>query len=115
MTTIQMSAPFNQTGNVTLPAPSFAVIALSGGIGAVNVQDVPVALLNNWVVLAGQNWPGAAVKHMAPPTTGSWPTNGTLTSPDGQTITVTNGIALVPMAWVNYYTGMGWKVTGQGE
>lgn len=115
MVTIQMNSKTGFTASVQLPAPSGATVALTNGIGSVNAQDVPIALLAGWEVMAGQNWPGAMLKHMALPTGGLWPANGTITSPDGQTITITNSVALVPIAWVNYYIGMGWKVTGWGE
>jgi hypothetical protein len=113
--TIQMQWG-SANGNLKLPAPSSGtVVAFTNGVGSIPVQDVPTMLLNGAVVMAGQNWPGASVKHMTPPVGGLWPSTGTITSPDGQSITITGGVALVPIAWVNYYVGMGWTVTGWGE
>jgi len=112
---IQMNAGNGITGTVTLPAPSGATVTLASGIGSVNPQDVPTALAAGWQIMAGQNWPGAQVKHMSPPSTGAWPTTGTVTSPDGQSIAITGGAAVVPIQWVNYYVAFGWRVTAANE
>src|SRR6266436_3523520 len=108
MSTVQMSSGLSFTGNVTLSAPSGAIVALVNGIGVVQAQDVPTAMRAGWTVQAGANWPGAAVRHMSIPPGGNWPINGTVTFPDGTTATITAGAALIPIAWFNLYTKYGW-------
>jgi hypothetical protein len=99
------------TGNYSLPAPSLAVVALTLGIGSVNAADVPVAIRLGWTVMNGENWPGAAVKHLSAPSNGNWPVNGTITFPDGTTAAVAAGAAVIPIAWANLYTSYGWFPT----
>ncbi len=116
MATIFMNSNTGITGNWTLG--SGAVVALTNGIGQVNPQDVPVALRSGWTVQAGQNWPGAAVKHMSIPAGSNWPTNGTATFPDGTTAAITAGAALIPIAFANLFASYGWTQTpntGFGE
>lgn len=108
MTTIQMNTGTGRSGTHSLPAPSGALISVTNGIAAVNCEDVRIAMAAGWTIQAGQNWPAAELKRMAKPASDNWPANGSITSPDGQSITVTNGIALVPIAWVSYYTSLGW-------
>jgi hypothetical protein len=109
--TIRMNSNSNQTGNLQIPAPSNAIVAVVNGIGSVNAADVPSALRSGWSVLAGENWPGARVAHLSAPAGGAWPVNGTITFLDGATATVTNGAAVIPIAWVNHYVALGWGPT----
>src|SRR6266404_1962884 len=104
MATIQMIYG-GFTGNVTIPAPSGAVVALVNGVGSVNAADVPSALRAGWVIAANQPWPAVQVKHLSAPPNGNWPVNGTITFPDGAIAAVTNGAAVIPIAWVNQYIG----------
>jgi len=109
--TISMNSNSGITGNVTLPAPSSAVVALVNGVGQVNPQDVPTAIRAGWVVAAGQPWPSAAVRHLTIPPNGNWPTNGNITLPDGTVVAVTAGAAVIPIAWANLYVSYGWSPT----
>ena len=109
--TVQMNSNSGISGSVKLPAPSGAVVSLTNGIGAVNAADVPVALQAGWSVQVGETWPGKAVKHLSVPVGGAWPTSGTLTLPDGSTVTITAGTALIPIAWANWAIGLGWYAT----
>jgi hypothetical protein len=61
--------------------------------------------------MAGENWPGARVVHLSAPVGSAWPVNGTITFPDGTTATVTNGAAVIPIAWANQYVAHGWGPT----
>jgi hypothetical protein len=108
--TIRMASGTTLTGNLQIPAPSNAIVAVVNGVGSVNPADVPTAIRNGWTVMQGENWPGARVVHLtAPP--GAWPVNGTITFPDGTTATVTNGAAVIPIAWANQYVAYGWGPT----
>jgi hypothetical protein len=109
--TIRMNSNTNYTGNVTIAAPSLAVVALVNGVGSVNPADVPTAIRMGWTPMAGENWPGARVVHLSAPAGGNWPVNGTLTFPDGSTAAVTNGAAVIPAAWANQYIEYGWFPT----
>ena len=111
MSTIQMNANNGVTGNVTLPWPSVATVALVGGVGSVNAQDVCTAILAGWAVLAGEHWPAAQLFHLSIPTGGNWPTSGAVTFPDGTTATITAGAALIPRQWKQWATQMGWSPT----
>ncbi|MEA3197392.1 MAG: hypothetical protein QOF32_1444 [Gammaproteobacteria bacterium] len=107
---IRMNSGTAQTGNLQIPAPSLAVVAVVNGVGSVNPADVPTAIRNGWTPMQGENWPGARVVHLSAPP-GAWPVNGTITFPDGATATVTNGAAVIPIAWVNQYIAYGWGPT----
>ncbi len=112
MPTIAMDSGTGTTGNVTIPAPSGAVVAVTNGVGQVNAADVPTALRAGWKMRPGEpNWPAFAVKHLSAPANGNWPVNGTLTFPDGTTATVTSGAAVIPIAWANAYIAYGWSPT----
>jgi hypothetical protein len=41
MSTIRMNSGTAQTGNLQIPAPSLAIVAVVNGIGSVNAADVP--------------------------------------------------------------------------
>jgi len=114
MSTIQMTGPATSG---TFPLPSGAV-TISNGIASVPPQDVPAAIMQGFRVMAGQNWPGAALRHMTVPSKGSWPTSGSLTLPDNSTITVTSGAVLMPIAWIAWARSNGFTDTpgawGQG-
>jgi hypothetical protein len=111
MSTVQMSSGMSFTGNVKLPAPSGATVALTNGIGSVQAADVPTAIRAGWTIAANEPWPAARVLHLSAPAGGNWPVNGTLTFPDGQTATVTAGAAVIPVAWANAYIAYGWSPT----
>lgn len=112
-----MVAPVNGlSGNVTLPPPSLAAIAVTNGIGLVAAQDVRTALRAGWQLQAGQNWPAAEAFRMAIPSGvdgENVPANtSTFTLPDGVTqLTISNGVAIVPKAWRNYLIEQGWADT----
>jgi hypothetical protein len=109
--TIRMASGSTLTGNLQIPAPSLAIVAVANGVGSVNPADVPTAIRAGWSVMQGENWPGARVAHLSAPAGGSWPVNGTITFPDGTTATVTNGAAVIPVAWVDQYISYGWFPT----
>jgi len=111
MAAIQMNAGNGVTGNVTLPAPSTATVALVNGVGTVQAVDVPTAIQAGWQVCAGQPWPASKVFHMTIPSVGAWPSSGSVTFPDGSTATITGGVALIPIAWLNWARGLGWSAT----
>jgi hypothetical protein len=92
MATVQMSGGANGTFKMY---PSGLSVTFTNGIGSVNAEDVPQAILNGLQVSAGQNWPGAMVKHLTAPTPGNWPTSGTITFPDGKTAAITGPLATV--------------------
>lgn len=108
MTTIQMNSGLGSTCIVTLPLPSGASVSLVGGIGAVPAEDVEIALRLNWTMLAGQPWPQSKLLRMSIPVSGNWPSNGTITLPDGSTVTTVAGVGKIPVAWVTWCTGFGW-------
>ena len=98
MATLQMVYGGGVTGNVTIPAPSGAIVAVVNGIGSVNAADVPTALRSGWQMNPNEpNWPALAVRHLSAPAGpgNNWPTSGSITLPDGQTATVTGAIGTV--------------------
>lgn len=106
--TIQMNNGAGTTGNIKLPPPSGAVITFANGIGAVPAEDVDIAIGMGWQVQAGESWPGGRLVRMTRPTNAAWPANGTVTLPDGSSLTITASVAKVPQAFVNYLANMGW-------
>jgi hypothetical protein len=109
--TIRMNSGTTLTGNLQIPAPSLAIVAVVNGVGSVLPQDVPTAIRFGWTPMQGENWPGARVVHLSAPAGGNWPVNGTITFPDGTTAAVTNGAAVIPIAWVDQYIQYGWGPT----
>jgi hypothetical protein len=95
MSTCQMTSNTNFTGNVKLPGPSGATVALTNGIGSVNAVDIPTALRAGWLLGANEPWPVARVLHLSAPQPGNWPTTGSITFPDGQTAAITGPIGTV--------------------
>lgn len=96
------------SGNVV--TPNGTAVSVTDGLALVPLSDVTGCLRVGWSLQPGQQWP--VIKHMKPPSdraTTAWPTDGTVTAPDGQSIAVTGGVALVPIDWVNWYEGHGWK------
>jgi hypothetical protein len=112
--TVQMSVgglAATNPATLTLPAPSGAVVPVTNGVATVQPQDVPTALRAGWTIGANQPWPAVQVKHLSAPAGGNWPVNGTITFPDGTTAAVTNGAAVIPIAWFTLYTSYGWSPT----
>ena len=108
MTTIQMNSGLGPTNSTAiLPSPSGASVALTGGIGSVNPEDVDICLRLGWSILAGQPWPAARVVRMTVPTFGAW--GATITFPDGATAAVASGVAKIPQAWVTWALGYGFQ------
>lgn len=114
MATVQMNSNSGVTGTVNINGTNISV-SLSNGIGAVNAENVRLAIAAGWTVMPGEDWPNKEIRHMTPPTNGAWPSNGTVTAPDGTSISISSGIALVPRAWISYYRNLGWSATGWGE
>lgn len=114
--TFQMSAA-NPGGTILprqlSPGGTTYNVPAGGGVVSVNTTDVQLALNFGWQMLDGQGWPYTGGKHMQAPA--GAPQSGTLTMPDGQTVTVTAGIGLIPYPFVQQYRGYGWAVTGWGE
>ncbi len=108
---IRMNSGSILTGNLQIPAPSNAIVAVVNGIGSVNAADVPTAIRNGWSVMQGEAWPAVRVVHLTAPAGGAWPVNGMITFPDGTTAAVTNGAAVIPVAWANTYIAYGWFPT----
>ena len=79
MSTIQMDSGTGFTGNLTLPAPSGSVVAVTNGIGPVIGADVPLAMRSGWKMRPGEpNWPAnAALMALSPeqaqPDSGAYP------------------------------------------
>jgi hypothetical protein len=89
MTTIQM---IGGAGTVKM-FPSGASVSFAAGLGAVNVEDVWLAITNGLQVAAGQPWPSAAVKHLSAPAGGTFPKSGTLNLIDNSNQTLTGPLA----------------------
>jgi hypothetical protein len=90
--TIRMNSGTNLTGNMQIPAPSLAIVAVVNGIGSVRAQDVPQAISAGWTVMQGEPWPASRVAHLSAPAGGAWPTSGNLTLPDNSTVPITGPI-----------------------
>jgi hypothetical protein len=98
MSTVQMNSGTGFTGNLTIPAPSGAVVAVVGGVGSVNAADVPTAIRSGWQLNGNDpTWPAIAIRHLSAPLPpgNSWPTSGSITLPDGQTAAVSGPLGSV--------------------
>jgi hypothetical protein len=107
---IQMSA--NNPGNsysITLPPPSGAVVPVVNGVATVQPEDVRLAMQQGLQVGPTENWPGAELVRMKAPQGAAWPSNGTIATPDGASVTVTGGVAKMPVQFVQAYIGYGWS------
>jgi hypothetical protein len=89
MTTIQM---LGSPGTYKM-FPSGASVTFAGGIGAVNVEDVWLAITNGLQVAQGQPWPTVALKHLSAPPNGTFPKSGTLNLIDNSNQTITGPLA----------------------
>lgn len=96
----------NANGSVTLP--SGTTYSVTNGIASINGEDVDQAIQQGWQVMAGQPWPAVRLVRMAIPAVGAWPASGTVTLPDGSTVTTAAGVGKMPQAWVTWARGLGW-------
>jgi hypothetical protein len=106
MANIRFTHPSIVNGTIKL-VDGTSLTFTAGVAGATPAQEM--AAINSGCTRDDPGTPFAPIRAMKVPTGGGWPTSGSVTSPDGQTITITAGVAPVPQAWCNTYLALGWQ------
>ncbi len=106
MANIRFTHPSIANGTIKLPDGSS--LTFTAGVASATPAQEMSAIISG-CTRDDPGTPFAPIRLMKVPTSGGWPVNGTVTSPDGQVITITASIAPVPQAWCNTYVALGWQ------
>lgn len=107
MATIKMRAPDGtRPGAVITLSDGSTITVLSGGIASATPQQWQAARLAGFLHDDATQPDRAPFLLMTVPATGV--TSGTVTAPDGTTITITAGKAYIPRAYCLLYQSYGW-------
>lgn len=104
---ITMTAPIGTLPGTVRLSDGTTLTVLAGGIAIATDQQFRAAVLAGFLPPPNQSNVGP-YRWMTIPTFGNWPSNGSITAPDGTSITITAGRAYIPAAWINYYANLGW-------